>query len=259
MAVARRCGERLLAQARPQAQGIAWVLEIAGPKPLAGLAHGVAGIAWALLALASATGDERFRHAAQQGLAYERSLYSPRERNWPDLRQGSPIEQTEHGPRPHFMTAWCHGAAGVGLARLGGLRFFDDAEARREVEVALETTLAEGFGKNHSLCHGDLGNIELLLEAARQWGDEALRARAFRLAGGILEGISEHGWLYGMALGVEPPGLMVGLAGIGFGLLRLARTESVSPVTLLAPPPGGNSRTTGTPRSTGGPQPEVTR
>ena len=32
------------------------------------------------------TGDERYRAAARQAIDYERSLYSPSERNWPDLR-----------------------------------------------------------------------------------------------------------------------------------------------------------------------------
>jgi lantibiotic modifying enzyme len=36
-----------------------------------------------------------------------------------------------------------------------------------------------------------------------------------------------------MPLGAETPGLMTGLAGIGYGLLRLAEPERVSSVLLL--------------------------
>jgi hypothetical protein len=35
------------------------------------------------------------------------------------------------------------------------------AEVRTDIAHALHTTLAEGFGRNHSLCHGDLGNVDL--------------------------------------------------------------------------------------------------
>jgi len=52
----------------------------------------------------------------------------------------------------------------------------------------------------------------------------------------MLESIDKHGWLSGIPLEVESPGLMTGLAGIGYGLLRLAEPSRVPPVLLLAPP-----------------------
>ena len=61
------------------------------------------------------------------------------------------------------MTAWCHGAPGIGLGRLASLPCLGELEMRQEIAVALETTRAQGFGYNHSLCHGDLGNLDLLL------------------------------------------------------------------------------------------------
>jgi lantibiotic modifying enzyme len=63
------------------------------------------------------------------------------------------------------MHAWCHGAPGIGLGRLRLLRHLDDPTIRAEIEVALQSTLTAGFGYNHSLCHGDLGNLDLVLEA----------------------------------------------------------------------------------------------
>ena len=58
-----------------------------------------------------------------------------------------------------------------------------------------------------------------------------------RIAGGILESIEAHGWLYGLSKGAEPLGLMVGLAGIAYGLARLAAPERLPSVLCLAPPP----------------------
>lgn len=235
--LALRCGERILENAQAIEEGrLGWVVAFASPQPLAGISHGAAGIALALLWLGEESGDERFRRAALAGLAYERSLYSPEHRNWPDLRTGAPESVGLDGDARRYTCFWCHGAPGIGLARLAGLPYLDDALVREEIEAAVETTLSQGFGQNHSLCHGDLGNLDFLLEVARATGDSALRERVDRLAGGILDGIEEHGWLYGQPLGAEPLGLMLGLAGIVYGLARLVEPERLPTLLALAPP-----------------------
>ncbi|HEV7784430.1 MAG TPA: type 2 lanthipeptide synthetase LanM family protein [Thermoanaerobaculia bacterium] len=228
LALAVRCGERLLARARPMDHGLGWVLEQAGLHPLAGFSHGAAGISWALLQLAAATGDDRFRQAARGALEYERSLYRA-SGGWPDLRFGAPAEQ-------HSMCAWCHGAPGIALGRLDSLRFLDDAAMREDIATAVDATLAGGFGKGHSLCHGDLGNLEILALAAETLGTPGLADRVGRLTGGVLASIREHGWRYGLLGLGEVPGLMLGLAGIGYGLLRLGEPERVPSVLRLALP-----------------------
>ena len=134
------------------------------------------------------------------------------------------------------MWAWCHGAPGVGLGRLAGLPYLDDASVRAEIETAVESTIENGFGRNHCLCHGDLGNLEVVTLAAERLGRPDWGERAGRIAGGILAGIREHGWLFGIPGRPEPPGLMVGLAGIGYGLLRLAAPERVPSVMILEGP-----------------------
>jgi type 2 lantibiotic biosynthesis protein LanM len=221
------CGERLLARAEPQQRGLGWRMPLAGDRALAGISHGAAGIALALLRLYGRTGDERFRAAAIGGMEFERALFSEAEQNWPDLRAGAAdgIDAGDGGDGHHYMLAWCHGAPGIGLARIGGLRWVDDAEVRREIAAAVRSTLAGGFGENHSLCHGDLGNLELLFAAARLDNDAGLEAEAWRIAGGIADNIRTGGWLFGLPGSIETPGLMTGLAGVGYGLARLARPD----------------------------------
>ena len=51
LALARRCGERLLVTARTTESGVGWLVPGMGERPLAGFSHGTAGIAWALLGL----------------------------------------------------------------------------------------------------------------------------------------------------------------------------------------------------------------
>jgi type 2 lantibiotic biosynthesis protein LanM len=236
LAAAIQCGERLITRAQRMARGLGWVIAAAGPTPLAGFSHGAAGIAWALLELAALTGEERFQTAALAAIAYERSLFSPEAGNWPDLRDLKTPRQNEGNGQQRFMTAWCHGAPGIGLARLCSLQHQDDAAIRAEIDTVLQTTLAQGLGGNHSLCHGDLGNLELLLQASQVLDDPQWRAQVNHIPAIILESISRDGWLCGTPLGVESPGLMTGLAGIGYGLLRLAEPTRIPSVLVLAPP-----------------------
>jgi lantibiotic modifying enzyme len=218
-------------------QGIGWVPKFGGKVPLLGVSHGAAGFAWALLDLAALTGEERFRKAGCAAIAYERSMFSAEARNWPDLRQlevsCQPLDR-----KPDFHLAWCHGAPGIGLARLRSLPYLDNASIRHEIDVALQTTVDQGFGHNHCLCHGDLGNLELLSQASRTLGDRHWNTEVNRFSGIILDSIHQHGWLCGVPFGVESPGLMSGLAGIGYGLLRLAEPDRVPSVLLMAPPVG---------------------
>ncbi|MBD2249948.1 type 2 lanthipeptide synthetase LanM family protein [Nostoc parmelioides] len=236
LATAMQCGDRLIACAQPMQHGVAWSTNISDTAPLAGFSHGVAGIAWALLELASLTGEQRFKTTALAAIEYERSLFVPEVSNWLDLRNFTAHVLEKNYPQHTCMTAWCHGAPGIGLARLRSLSHLDNHQIRSEINTALKTTLVNGFGHNHSLCHGDLGNLELLLQASLTLDDPQWKTEVDRSAAAILAGINQHGWLCGVPLRVETPGLMTGLAGIGYELLRLAAPEIVPSVLGLEPP-----------------------
>jgi type 2 lantibiotic biosynthesis protein LanM len=243
-AAALRCGDHLLARARPMPQGLGWDWPFPSRGPLTGFAHGAAGIAWALLELADQTGAERFRSAARGAIDYERGLFSAEAGNWPDLRVLGTSPQPAEATPLRYPTAWCYGAPGIGLARLRCLPHLDDPVLRTEIDTALRTTRAQGFGLSHILCHGDLGNLELLLEAARAGAASPGWGEVDRLAAGILNSIERDGWLCANPLRLESPGLMTGLAGIGYQLLRLAEPERVPSVLTLAGPsetPSGGS------------------
>jgi type 2 lantibiotic biosynthesis protein LanM len=234
--VSRQCGEHLLSHARQMPQGLGWAPSFATHAPLTGFSHGAAGISLALLELSAQTGDERFRTAALSGIAYERSLFSNQAGNWPDLRVLEKEGTPGFAETPSFLVAWCHGAPGIALARLLCRRLHDDPLFEAEIETGLRATMATGFGHNHSLCHGDLGNLELIQEAARTWPGSSWGTEAERVAADILSSINSGGWLCGNPLAVESPGLMTGLAGIGYGLLRCAEPARVPSVLSLAPP-----------------------
>lgn len=233
------CGERLLETAQPQERGHGWLLDDIASKPLTGFSHGNAGIAWSLLELAAVCGDRRFYRAALDAFEYERALFDPDRRNWPDLREGHP----EGDGHPHFVVGWCHGAAGIGLGRLACLPLLDESHrfaAECEIRDALATTRSQGFGRDHSLCHGDLGNLDLLIGHALWSASEKLLQEARRYGTALL-GSSPVQWHCGWGHGLEPPGLLVGLAGMGLGLLRLAEPERIPSVLLLQTDPSAGT------------------
>ena len=101
-----------------------------------------------------------------------------------------------------------------------------------EIRTALSTT-AQAVTGNHTLCHGDLGNADILLSASEVLQDRRWRADADRIAGAALATARESGWICGNPLGVESPGLMTGISGIGYALLRLANPSRVPSILAL--------------------------
>jgi type 2 lantibiotic biosynthesis protein LanM len=231
-----RCGDRLLSRARATEHGIAWDTHLRAKKPLTGFSHGAAGMAWALGELGAQAGEKRFTEAAEAALAYERGLFSAQEGNWPDFRAREPTGPGAGNDPEPYRVMWCHGAPGIGLSRLRLLPHAEGSRAREEVRRAVATTLAHGLGSNHSLCHGDLGNLEFLALASEQLEDEGWRSPVARMTSTVVRHLDREGWHCGNPLGVESPGLMTGLAGIGYGLLLLACPARVPCVLLLDPP-----------------------
>lgn len=235
--IAVQCGDWLLQHTQSESVGLGWITPDSGDYPLSGFAHGAAGIARSLLQLADVSGKDRFRTAALSAIAYERSLFSAAAKNWLDrrplTRDRATIEDTETSS---YQVSWCHGAPGIGLSRLASLDYLDDAAIRDEIRFALDTTSQSGFGRNHCLCHGDVGNLDLLLQASQHTAFAQWSERLNEVTAVVLQNILDNGWLCGIPLGLENPGLMNGLAGIGFGLLRLANPQGVPSVLTLEPP-----------------------
>jgi type 2 lantibiotic biosynthesis protein LanM len=230
--VAIQCGERLLGLAEPWGPGLGWRTRMASERPLAGISHGVGGIALALIELGAVTREQRFLDAGLEGFAGERELF------WTDLDR---LLRAAGGEKPPpestVAVAWCYGAPGVGLTRLRAYRHArgdeERAAIRQEIDQAVRRTLARGPGQNHCLCHGDLGNLDFLVQAQEAFPRPELGADIHRFVEHVLASLDRDGWLCGTRGSIESPGLMNGFAGIGLGLLRLAEPRRVPSVLTL--------------------------
>lgn len=256
--IARRLGDHLVASAAREPEGFSWpTMRGSSIRNLCGYAHGAAGMAHGLLELYAATGEGAYRYAAEQGFLYERNFYSAQDGNWPDLRHTELGEYQFEGrldalrdrlragdtlpvPPLHYMSAWCHGGPGIGLARLRAYQVLGDPVYLEEARASFDSVIRsidDALGMNYSLCHGRGGNAETLLEGARILGDESLLEPARAIARSGIERYENAGepWPCGTMGSVSDPGLLLGEAGIGLFLLRLARPDVPSALLLTAP------------------------
>ncbi|MFJ4090863.1 type 2 lanthipeptide synthetase LanM family protein [Kitasatospora sp. NPDC089913] len=193
-AAAVRCAERLTDRPLPAT---------------AGFAHGSAGVGWALLRYAEATGEPPEGPHHRAGLAALRAATAVRS------REGS----------------WCRGRPGIALAVLDSPLALADRELADRAQRAVRNTARATPLGDHSLCHGELGVLELL----GRHGPAAGRTPWVRRAGALLAAVDQDGARSGTPDHVPHPGLLTGLAGIGHGLLRLGFPDQVPSALLLRP------------------------
>ena len=179
--------------------------------------------------------DPRTGRISREAFRYERTRFVPEHGNWLETSDAEK-KLRQDGSESTLALAWCYGAPGIGLTRLHAMKRLSDAFVREDLDIALTTTLTNGFGRNHSLCHGDFGNLDFVSQVARARGDAQLASRVDHIASIVVRSIESHGRLCGVPLGVESPSLMNGLSGIGYGLLRTAAPDRVPSVLVLDPP-----------------------
>ena len=132
---------------------------------------------------------------------------------------------------------WCHGGPGIALSRLTAAERLDGArrwraEAGTGLELTQETVARaiQHRAGNFSLCHGVGGNAEILAEGARVLGGRWTRGAdlaAEAAEAGLVWHAATGQWPCGAGQR-ETPGLMLGVAGIGYFYLRLAGAPAPS-------------------------------
>jgi lantibiotic modifying enzyme len=240
-------GQVLVETAERRTWGWHWASAHAEEPGLLGLAHGAAGIAWALAELAAQVDDESLDTAVRNALRHERSWFDRRHNNWPDLRVGT----LGSDGKPSFPIWWCHGSVGGGLVRLRLHELGrEEPILLAEAGAALQSSVADsaisindGRLLHYGLttCHGLGGAIELLLVADAVLGEsEHLTTARWLLDRAVTTlGDDVEGWPDGVGSRGASPGLMTGMAGTLVVLLRAAGLGQLPSVGLF--PSGGGA------------------
>ncbi|MCW2932932.1 MAG: hypothetical protein JWM19_3894 [Actinomycetia bacterium] len=178
-----------------------------------GLARGPAGIGLALARFAAATGEQPYLMAGRR--AVRRAVSAA----------GS-IPDPAHG--------WCQGTAGLLVARC-----LTDEASPAQLRAGLITLGQRPVLRDLSLCKGELGIAEALSVVSLTGRVRAPQQVLRRRAGLLLDALHRQSRYCGTPGGVSTPGLLNGLAGIGYGLLRLGFPERVPAVLAMEPTSAG--------------------
>ncbi|HEX6380470.1 MAG TPA: class IV lanthionine synthetase LanL [Acidimicrobiia bacterium] len=195
-----------------------------------GYAHGNAGIATFLFAIAAATGEPEFAAMGSDALltvlphavAVDGAAY------WP----ASP-EHADESSEAGYWPSWCNGSTGIGTAFLRAHLYTGEPGFRLAADAAALAGLRERWRSSAVQCHGLAGDAELILDLmtlpARELepGDPYRRA-ALEAAEALLlqrrtpAGAATSGTVFADdSGGTISAGFGTGLAGTGAFLLRL--------------------------------------
>lgn len=224
--ILKASGERLLQLAKNINGKMYWTYtdgnKIVGEKELnlGGFAHGSSSMATAMFLLYKQFGEIRYLEAFKHSLLHDRSFYSDKIQGWIDGRNTSYEED---------CGSWCHGATGIALSRLIlASEGFSDKIMMKELNVAIKQ-VEKRIGYNLSVCHGSMGNLEILHLLSMRNDTKALKwvnSIAIEISKGqdVICGDDNRN---------SQVGLFMGFAGIGYQLLKFYDWNKVPSILCL--------------------------
>lgn len=198
---------------------------LSGSINLAGFAHGYSGVISALSEVYKLTGNKALADSVRKIIEKEDTMFSAEHGNWLDAR-------SDEGN--YDMSYWCHGHVGIALSRLNTAENFSDIpdiveKCHSDADIGIKTLLdiKDMHKMNHCLCHGFIGNIEILnsMIGKTKYTDE-IREFIDTNMNNFIGHVNEKGFNYQYDSNIESLALMTGLSGIGYGLLRLANVNT---------------------------------
>jgi lantibiotic modifying enzyme len=119
-----------------------------------GVAHGASGLAWTRCALSAVDTEDKIEREILAVLQWENEHYSDEDNNWFDLR-----DKTRKG----FMSGWCSGAPGIGMARKHIEKHTQSLQIKKMCETDLKRAekflKAQSASKRDTLCCGTASKL----------------------------------------------------------------------------------------------------
>lgn len=205
-----------------------WVFNDSGTEKinkLGGFSHGTAGISYVLFKSLTFIEDENINNIANRALNFDRSFYDDKINGWLDRRDlGENFDSS----------AWCHGSGGIGLGRLLTKQFNNDNTLDKEINIAKNNLIKNGFLGNQCICHGDFGNLEILKGLSIK---EENNNYIWNYLDKLCDDFSENKkFNCGDGGQMELLGLFMGYSGFGYQMLRFYDWENTPSLLCLETP-----------------------
>ncbi|MFE4712821.1 type 2 lanthipeptide synthetase LanM family protein [Paenibacillus sp. NPDC056722] len=203
--------------------GYYWSSDIVDNRILSGFSHGITGICYALSEFNTICEDKyELPGLIESALRYEDTLFDNVMKSWRDNRTDG---------KQFSSPLWCHGSAGILLGRAKINQNMGNRIQVDYLEEALDETLKNGdyHNQGNSLCHGTMGNLDILLEVLKtpfgQAHDDLISKAINRWSINFKTEISREEWHNGVAHDRSSIGLMLGKTGQLYTMLRLQDGE----------------------------------
>lgn len=223
-----KCIEKLEKEAKKVENKLLWEsIDNDTVKDFGGFAHGSSSAALVISKVKALHKDIDIK--IDEILNHDRSFYDKEMEGWIDNREDIISSRDS--------AAWCHGSAGIGLGRLLLSEYYTDDIIEDEIAVARENIIKHGIGYNQCICHGDLGNLEVLYAMALKAGDERQQIKVLTYIDKIAEKVLNGEVLReGNEGTTEVLGLFTGVVGQVFQFLRFSAWEKVPSILCLELP-----------------------
>jgi len=231
-------------------KGIHWDINKNVITSLTGFSHGAAGIGFVFLELGNYFNNPAFYYISEQAFKYESNYYDENAKNWKDLRKGMYLDESEKKHReayfsknydffsnPDYMSAWCHGAPGIGLSRLRAYELIRKSIYKSELKICIKNVLNNSqmiYGKSYSLCHSVGGNLDLVIDYLRMFRNDEYKNKLLKIIEEIIaDAEKQKKYISGLAKYIgdsEDFSIFNGNSGIGYFYLRIIAPDIVDSI-----------------------------
>jgi lantibiotic biosynthesis protein len=236
-------GDYLISIAQQEHKGLSWNTMKGVKFNLTGYAHGSSGFIHAFIELYNFTKEKKYLDIVYQAQLYENSHFIKEQYNWPDFRNFEAVASKASlstSSTYNCSCAWCHGAPGIGLSRLRCFEITKDKIFLKDANIAIKTTkeqISLNSENGLSLCHGLLGNAELLIYGSKLLNDRTLKDTVVQLSLYVINELYDKNkpLINGLGNDYLIPDFMTGLSGMGYHFLRMYDEKNTISPLLLCP------------------------
>lgn len=127
--------------------------------------------------------------------------------------------------------SWCHGAVGLGLVYIELEKTYKKGCYNKKILLCESALRHKVWETSDCLCHGNMGTIDFYVEYSKYKNDKTFLESAKELL--VEHWSNKKNWYCGCKQDVVVYGLMVGMSGMGYELLRVLYPDILPDIMLV--------------------------